>query len=203
VVAFTADLHGHWTREWISWQGLDNFWAKIFDWLRPKREPLPPHEVRINLAGHRPLMDLYVYGEEGSASVFRYSFSGHGGKGEGVMRRPAPGHYQAELPFSTPGDYRLELVEERRGQALAYPPLGYSLPFDPRSEMPRSDFNIALLEQLARSTGGEINPGAQSTFKTQDRIRATAPLRYPLILLAFFLFILEILFRRFYFREVF
>jgi len=202
TVAFTADLHGRWTREWISWRGLEEFWAKVFEWLRPSKESLPPHEARINLLGHRPVLDLYLYGEESATSQFRYSFTGKGGKGEGLMKRLAPGHFQTELPFSTPGDYRLELVEERRGQKLSYPPLGYSLTFDPRSEIPQSDFNVPLLEQLARATGGEINPSAEENLKTEDRLRTSAPLRSPLIFLALVLFLLEIMARRFLLREI-
>ncbi|MGH7828766.1 MAG: hypothetical protein ACREP8_01190, partial [Candidatus Binatia bacterium] len=147
------------------------------------------------------VLDLYMYGEESAASLFRYSFSGKGGKGEGSVRRLAPGHFQAELPFSTPGDYRLELAEERRGQKFSYPPVGYSLPFDPRSEIPQADFNIPLLEQLARSTGGEINPNVEEKLKTEDRLRSSTPLRSPLIFLALIFFLLEIIFRRFVLRE--
>jgi hypothetical protein len=97
----------------------------------------------------------------------------------------------------------LELVEERRRQKLSYPALGYSLTFDPRSEIPQSDFNVPLLEQLARATGGEINPKAEEKLKTEDRIRTSAPLRSPLIFLALVLFLLEIISRRFVFRELF
>ena len=201
-VAFTTDLHGRWTKKWIQWKALERFWDKVFEWLRPPKESLPPHEVRINLLGDQPILDFYLYGEGNDGGIFRYSFSGKETKGEGLLKRLAPGHYQTALPISAPGDYRIGLTEERRGQRLSYPPLGYTLTFDPRSEIPHEGFNIPLLEQLARSTAGTINP-RDSVLETQEIIRTSRPLRSHLIFLALTLFLLEIIFRRFFFRTTF
>jgi uncharacterized membrane protein len=198
AVAFTTDLHGRWSREWIAWAGLERFWGRVFEWLRPPKESLPPHEIRINPVGNRPVLELYLYGEADNGSFFRYSFTGKGAKGEGKLKRLAPGHYQAELPFSRPGDYRMELIEENHGKRRSYPPLGYSLPFDPRSELPQDHFNIPLLEQIARLTRGAINPGEENRPKTEETIRTSSPLRPHLILLVVVLFLSEIIFRRFY-----
>jgi Ca-activated chloride channel homolog len=199
AIAFTTDLSGRWSREWIHWMALERFWGKIFDWLRPTKEPLPPHEVRINLLKNQPVLEVYLSDEKADGSLFRYSFSSKEGKREGTLQRLAPGHYQTTLPISTPGDYRIELTEERQGQRVSYPPLGYTMTFDPRSELPRSEFNIPLLEQLARVTGGEINPKAEETAKDQEEtMHASKPLRSILIFLASILFLLEITFRAFF-----
>jgi hypothetical protein len=115
-----------------------------------------------------------------------------------MLKRPAPGHYQTALPISVPGDYRIELIEERQGQRIPYPPLGYTLAFDPRSEIPQDDFNFPLLEQLARATGGEINPQGEENLKNQEIIRTSKPLRSSFILLTATVFILELFFRRFF-----
>ena len=158
AVAFTTDLNGRWSKEWIQWGALERFWGKVFEWLRPIKESLPPHEARINLMGDQPVLDLYLYTEGTDGSLFRYSYSGKEAKGEGLLKRLAPGHYQTTLPLTAPGDYRIGLTEERQGQRISYPTLGYTLAFNPRSEIPRTDFNLPLLEQLARVTGGKINP---------------------------------------------
>ena len=196
-VAFTADLQGHWTKEWIQWKGLEKFWGKVFEWLRPPpKNPLPPHEVRINLLKNQPVLDLFLYGEETNGSVFRYSFTGKGTKGKGIMKRLALGHYQTSLPISAPGDYRIELLEERHGKKFPYPQLGYTLAFDPKSEIPQDRYNLSLLERLARTTAGTINPVVDE-LKTEEVIQTSTPLRIYLILLATALFLLEIFFRRF------
>ena len=198
AVAFTTDLHGRWTRDWIQWPQLEKFWARIFEWLLPPKETLPPHEVRINLEQDRPVLDFYLYGEGDGGSLFRYSYSGKGSAGEGVLRRLASGHYQTELPFSIPGEYRVALTEERRGRKISYPSLGYTLPFDPKVEAPRDGFNVALLERLAKTTGGEINPRGVEGVRSEETIRAANSLRSKLIFLVLILFLSEIIFRRFF-----
>jgi Mg-chelatase subunit ChlD len=202
TVAFTTDLSGRWSKEWIQWTALERLWGKIFDWLRPTRESLPPHEVRINLVQNQPVLDLYLFDERPGSNAFYYSFSAKDGKKEGALRKAAPGHYQATLPISNPGDYRIELAEERQGRRVSYPPVGYTLAFDPRSELPRSEFNIPLLQQLERASGGEINAKEDEKGKNQQETTPVIqPFRAPLTWLASILFLLEVMFRNFYFRQ--
>ena len=98
VVAFATDLHGQWAREWIRWEGLEKLWGEVWDWLVPLRDPLPPHEVRINPVGDHAILDFYIYQETEADSAFRYSLKGPGEKQDGDVIRVAPGHYQATLP---------------------------------------------------------------------------------------------------------
>ncbi|HWP58934.1 MAG TPA: VWA domain-containing protein [Candidatus Acidoferrales bacterium] len=197
-VAFATDMQGHWTRSWIPWSGLQDFWGAIFDWLRPPRESVPPHEVRINIENDRPVLDLYVFQETNGGSQFRYELAGRGSKHNGILKRIAPGRYQTELPISAPGDYRIELAEVKGAERKAYPTVGYTLAFSPRSEVPKPNVNVALLEKLARATGGEINPAPKSPEKTNEVLFSAEPLRTPLIFAAGVLFLLEIMFRRFF-----
>lgn len=196
AVAFTTDLHGRWSKEWIPWEGLERFWGRIFDWLVPPKESVPPHEARVNLTSDHAVLDLYLYGEGNDRSLFHYAVSGPGAKTEGTLKRLAPGRYQADIPMFTPGDYRIELAEERGGQRIAYPPVGYTLPFDPKTEVPRPDFNLALLEKLARLTEGEINATPREKPNSLEIVRASTPLRPYLIFMAMTLFLLEIIARR-------
>lgn len=200
AVAFTSDLEGRWSRHWIPWDGLAKFWEKVIDWLRPPEESIPPHEVRVNLVSTQPVLDFYIYDDANGNGLMRYSFNGKGGRGEGVLKKLAPGHFQTTLPFSTPGDYQIELVEEGRGKRSNFPPVGYTLPFNPNSEIPLADFNISLLEQLARATGGEVNPRSAEALSRQEIVQSHKPLRQPLIIVACSLFFLEIAVRRFFFQ---
>ncbi len=196
TVAFTTDLNGRWSRDWIQWQALERFWEKVFSWLRPVREVLPPHEVRINQTGDQPVIELYLYGERTDNRYFRFSFDGKGGRGEGVLNRQAPGRYQATLPISAPGDYRIQLTEERGGKRTSYPPLGYTLSYDAKAEIPQPNFNFALLERIAHTTGGEINPRNLQLTEKQSIIPAPQPLHSGLIWIAMALFLLEVTLRK-------
>ena len=196
AIAFTTDLHGRWSKEWIPWDGLERFWGRVFDWLVPPKEAVPPHEARVSHLGEHAVLDLYFYGEGGEGGLFRYAFSGQGSRGEGVLRRLAPGRYRAELPLPAPGDYRIELFQEKGDRSVAYPPVGYTFPPDLKAEVPRGEVNLSLLEHIARSSGGEINPKWQEKAKKIETVRASRPFRAQLVFLALSLFLLEILVRR-------
>ena len=192
-VALTTDLEGRWSKNWIQWDGLQSFWDKVLDWLRPSGESLPSHEARVVISVSLPVLDLYLYEERSTESQFRFStVNTKGAKVEGLLQKLAPGHYQAPLPISVSGDYRIELTEERGGRRTAYPTVGYTLPYDLTSEIPRPDFNVQLLDQLAQATGGEINPKSSIDIMKPGVTQIYKPLRQTFIVLAFCLFLLEI-----------
>lgn len=204
-VALTTDLEGRWSRNWIQWTALQSFWDKVFDWLRPadERDVIPVHEARVGLSANQPVLDLFVYEDTGANSQFRFSVAGKGIKTDGVMKRLASGHYQTALPISAPGDYRIELAEERRGRHIAYPPVGYSLPYELNSEVPRPEFNLKLLSTLAQTSGGEINPRSIQSSTKPEVTKSYRPLRQPLIIWAFGLFLLEVAVRRLVLSEAY
>jgi hypothetical protein len=103
------------------------------------------------------------------------------------------------LPLTTPGDYRIDVTEERRGRRVAYPSIGYNLPYELNSEFPRPEFNLPLLNRLAQATGGEINPRPLDYLQKQDFTNIYRPLRQLLIMWAAALFLLEIIARKLFF----
>jgi hypothetical protein len=203
-VALTTDFEGRWTRNWIPWGSLQGFWGHILDWLSPPEENLvPAHEARVSFVENQSILDLSVFDESSANSQYRFTVTGKAGKSEGVLNRLAPGHYQAALPISQPGDYRVDLLEERAGRKIAFPPIGYTLPYDINTERPRPEFNTRLLSRLAEATGGEINPKPPgSSLSNRDVVtKSYEPLRQPFIVLAFCLFLLEVALRKFLFAE--
>ncbi|HEX9146575.1 MAG TPA: hypothetical protein VGA09_20075, partial [Candidatus Binatia bacterium] len=200
-LAWTTDLDGRWSRSWIQWQELQKFWDKVFAWLRPAEEPIPAHEARVSVAEYQPMLDLYVYEEASVNSRFRFSLSGKGAKSDGTLKKLADGHFQTALPIHAPGDYRIEVTEERKNRQISYPPIGYTLSYLFDSEIPRREFNNNLLAKLARSTGGEINPESSQTNRNREFSSTSQPIKQPLIVVAFLLFIFEVALRKLFFME--
>jgi hypothetical protein len=201
-VAFTSDLEGRWTRNWIPWTGLQGFWGRILEWLSPGEQHLiPVHEARVNFTGGQSIFDLSIYEDSSANSQFRFGLSSKGGKTEGTLTKLAPGHFQAVLPTFSSGDYRVDITEERAGQRIAFPPVAYTLPYDPSTEVPRPEFNYRLLSRLAEGSGGEINPSAPNLLRREILSKNYRPMRQPLLILAFLLLLAEIALRRFVFGE--
>ncbi|HEY6197849.1 MAG TPA: VWA domain-containing protein [Candidatus Binatia bacterium] len=197
VAVLTIDQSGRWSRDWIGWSGLERFWGRVFDWLKPQGVALPPYEARIDRSGDQVQLDFFLYSAESDGNPYRYSYSGpRGEKGDGALKRLAPGHYQAALPFAAAGDYRVELKEDRRGRAISYPALGYTRPPEATSEAPTGNVNIALLQRIARATGGSINPAMEAEARTQKPPATVRYLQSYLILAAALLFVAEAFIRR-------
>jgi hypothetical protein len=196
--AFTTDLEGRWSKNWIQWSALQPFWDKVFGWLRPsdEREPIPAHEVRVGLSDNQALLDLFIYEDISGDSQFRFSVNG---KTEGLLQKTAAGHYQGVLPLATPGDYRIDLIEEHRGRRVAYPSVGYNLPYELNAELPRPEFNLPLLNRIAQASGGEINPKSSVYLKKPELTNIYHPIRQPLIIWAGALFFFEIIARKLFF----
>jgi hypothetical protein len=155
----------------------------------------------VSLAENRSILDLSVYEDASANSQFRFAVTAKGAKTEGSLLKLAPGHYQAVLPITAAGSYRVELTEERGGRRISFPPVGYSLPYDSTSEVPRSELNLRLLARMAEATGGEINPNSAERVTTTSLTKSYQPVRQPLIIIAFALLLLEITLRRFVFNE--
>jgi hypothetical protein len=202
AVALTTDLEGRWSRNWIQWGNLQGFWAKILEWLSPNDDlEIPAHEARVSFADNRSILDLSVYEDASANSQLRFSITSKGTKSEGSLVKLAPGHYQAVLPITAAGSYRIDLTEDRGGRRISFPPVGYSLAYDSTSELPRSEFNLRLLARMAEATGGAVNPDSAERITTTSLTKSYQPVRQPLIILAVALLLLEITLRRFVFNE--
>lgn len=202
AIALTTDLEGRWSRNWIPWGGLQGFWAKLLDWLSPTEENLvPAHEARVSFAGDRAVLDLSIFDDSGANSQYRYAISGKMEKYSGSLAKLAPGHYQATLPITNPGDYRIDLTEDRGGRRIAFPPLGYMFGYTQKTEMPRPEFNTRLLSRMAQATGGEVAPKLLDKLTKSSVSRSYQPLRQGFMILAFSLFLLEVAMRKFAFAE--
>jgi Ca-activated chloride channel homolog len=203
AAALMTDFEGRWSRNWVQWSALQTFWDKVLSWLHPndERDPVPVHEARVGLSANRPVLDLFVYEDTGADSQFRFAVNGKEGKVEGLLQKLAAGHHQIALPLTAPGDYRIQLTEERRGRRVAYPAIGYSLPHDLDIEVPRADVNLPLLNRLAQASGGEINPKLTESLVKQEITNAYRPLRQLLMIWAAAIFLMEIVARKLFFNE--
>jgi hypothetical protein len=200
-VALMMDMESKFSRNWIQWGGLRGFFEAVLQWLRPAVEPMTAHEARVSLVNLRPVLDLFLFEEASSASQFSFEISGKGGTHSGHLKRIAAGHFQSPLPISAPGEYKIELTETRRDRRIPLSSVSYVLPYSANTELPRPFVNTDLLSQLARTSGGEINPPAQDIAAAPSVTSRAATRREPLIALAFLIFLLEVALRKFVLAE--
>jgi hypothetical protein len=153
------------------------------------------------LSQAQPILDLYVFEDSAADSLFRFVASSKAAKIDGTLKRVAVGHYQATLPMLVPGEYRIDITEERKGRKIPYPPVGFTSTFDPKREMPRPEVNLSLLTRLAQTSGGEVNPASVEILERRYVTKTSQPARGLLIVLAAVLFFFEIAARRLFLGE--
>ncbi len=109
------------------------------------------------------------------------------------LERVAAGHYRGSFVTRVPGDYRIELRTPRGSVTEA--PLGYTIARSATIEKPRREPNWPLLEEIARATGGEVNPLGDQV-KPAPAPEGKAPLAPFLLPAAMAVFLLELIVRR-------
>lgn len=111
------------------------------------------------------------------------------------MRQIAPGRYEADIPLSRYGVFGLRAVHRRDGRVVAESRGEVNNPY-PR-EYATVVPDLALLEALARSTGGRVDPSPRALGDSGGAVvRRSRPLwKWP-VGAAVVLLLLDVLLRR-------
>lgn len=218
AVVWTSDLSARWSTGVARWGGFSKLWAQIA--RGTMRRGAPNHfPVRAQLVADRVMVRVDAFGANdqplgglaGQLDVTVLSPSGVVGARPAVrapLAEVVPGRYEAELRAPTAAaalllEARLtgatgELVADGAGR-LALPPARELLPEEPFSS--GKSPGAELLAAIADRTGGRLVTDAASLFDpASDRTATTRPLRSPLLLLAFMLFLGDVAARRVRFR---
>ncbi len=177
VAVFASDAKSRWAAGWVSWNGYDKFWSNLARDLLPHAQT---GEARVSFdsANEELVIDyrLSRYVEE-PAKAPEVFVSGP----EGFMQ-PVPvvklahGAYGGRIHIGQrQGLFRVRPLEESR----AFPEVGFL-----RQEREMSEYgsNRALLESLARFTGGLVNPDPRQVFDPAGRALAASLRLWPVLL---------------------
>lgn len=192
AAVFTSDAKSRWAANWVNWPGFNRLWTNIFRDLLPhthsseataeidsaNNELVVEYRLGRNVREPAKPPDVFAFGPEGFQQPVK-------------LVKMAAGYYRGRLPVGqTQGLFRVRPLEESR----AFPEVGFY-----RQEAELSDYgaNTALLEQLARATGGRYNPAIEQVFDTGGRsIQSTMELWPLLLVLAILLNLAEIVLRK-------
>ncbi|MBA4119823.1 MAG: hypothetical protein C0513_03875 [Isosphaera sp.] len=163
VVTFTSDATGKWAGAWVAWEHFRAFWEQHVRWaMRPEGSP----NIRVSTSDRadRTVLIVEALDQAGdrldflrwqgsavapdfSASPVRLTQVGPG-RYEGAVETPASGTYTVGLTY----EQSLPDGSVVRGSAQA----AVSRPFS--DEYRALTDNAALLEQVAKLTGGRVLP---------------------------------------------
>jgi uncharacterized membrane protein len=202
AIAWTSSLEQPWSAQWAGWPDYDRFWSQVVRYTLPEPDS-GPLQVRVESteAGARLSVDALEAGGQPRdlATVGARITLPDGTSRDIPVRQVAPGRYAQELALSSEGPYAISVLlldGEERQEAMT----GYvqTAPAEYRAAFNQDAGNgVALLEEIATITGGEINADVVAEGTRQPIVPPEPRPLWPwLVGAALLLWVLEIAVRR-------
>jgi hypothetical protein len=200
-LAWTSDVKGRWSVDWLGWQGFAPFWAELVreHMRRERQEQLPMQvAVRSNVAH----VSVDALGADDSflndlrSEVTVGAENAPSDPGEPVaLRQRGPGRYEAQVRLDGYGAFVLRARHARDGRPFAHSVAQAGNPYP--AEYASREPDRSLLRAASATTGGREVASPEGIFDPgTDRIASHVE-RWPsLVPLALGLFLFDLLLRR-------
>lgn len=189
--AFTSDANGRWSDYWIRWPKFGQFWTDILDSVRPKSPgdvSAVKYDLRTSVERGELNLSFVLYGETLPRDASAALTLPDGSSRAVNLKQSALGRYSGVMPGAMAGKYEIQLTAA--GKKLT--PAAFVLSGELFGERKGEGFDAALLQSLARMSGGRINPGRSDLDGNMATRESAIRLAPWLMLLAFGLMVLNI-----------
>ena len=152
VVAFSSDVSGRWSSEWISWPRFREFWGDIISSFGIVGDTGDTTlDLRTSFEGDTVKLSLVSYGLASGEVVA--TLEGPDGDRQAIsFTQAAPGRFEGIAKLSKEGKYKL--VPKLNGKVRT--PLSFDVAQDVLSDFSGGGVNRPFLESLAALSGGEV-----------------------------------------------
>nr|WP_249310297.1 VWA domain-containing protein [Bacillus sp. FJAT-49736] len=198
TAAFTSDTSGKWSGDWARWEGWPSFWSKLVTQTFPSYENTP---YEINAQRDNGGTKIMLKSDKLELLPLEAVIVSQAGEEMKVQSKmTAPGQYELNME-DKPGMYFLRLKQQtEEGNSKLYQ-TGFSVPYS--DEYLLNGLNKSFLKKLASITNGEQLKKEKEAFAPIDKSSfQKQPFSEVLLLIAFFLFFVEIAIRRFGIRRI-
>jgi len=155
VVAWTGDNGSDLAARWPEWQGIDAFWSAMVRWALPDPENRPLM-VDVRREGPEAVVTVTAAGDGSGAVLSDLTasvVSPSGARLEGrALAQAGPGQWQTRIAAPETGVWKLEL--SAGGDGAIAETAAFAVP--PSPEVQPDPGGRALLEEIARTTGGRV-----------------------------------------------
>lgn len=203
VAAFTSEIDGRWSEEWIGWDGAQAFWTQL---VRTIARPAMSRETELitSIDGDRLRITLEAADqEEGYLDYLQVEgtiYEPDGTSRPVRLTQTAPGRYEGDAPAKQAGSYIVAL-NPRQGQRQLTPVIG-GVSRSTSEEYRRYESNRGMLEEIAEMTGGRVldinTPREANLFDRADmpRSASTLPLWPTMLVWVLIVLLLDVACRR-------
>jgi uncharacterized membrane protein/uncharacterized protein YegL len=199
-IAWTSDVTGKWSGDWVAWDRFSNVFSQIIKWTFPQFQA-SPFTLSTQLNGNEASIALKssLPGIEGDvqASITDDTL----GKTELNLSPTVPGEYESQLAVQKPGVYLAKIdvkdASDKEKNVGSFT-TGFVIPYSPEYKINPAD-PAGKLKQLAELTGGRLLSLEHPEEVFQGEVtpkRQSHDMSILLLILALLLWLLDIAVRR-------
>lgn len=195
TVAFTSDMKGIWSGQWLAWDENQNFWINVMSWI-VQQNLNTDYAVEGHAEAGKGIIDVksLIKGND-YASIEGLLTTPKGETATITLDANAPGSYQGEFIPEGQGTYLVSLSlgnGEQKEQIITAISIGYSKEFDFFTDQ------AMTFEEMSKITNGAIITDPSKVFKSKvASVTGNIDLSKLLLSIAFLLFMIEIILRKF------
>jgi uncharacterized membrane protein len=162
-VAWTSDVNGKWSKEWVTWNGFARVWNQVVGWTFP-RDEAGGVSARLAQEGGQPVIRFSAApeGTSGIDTIRWQAVDEQGNKMEGTARMNAPGEYAGRFPADKPGAYLVQAVATGTSGEKPLGTFGVVVPVS--AEFKPAEGGRERLSLLAASGGGKLLASPDEVF---------------------------------------
>ncbi len=204
VATFLSDSRARWSAGWVRWHSYGTFWPQMVRDMS-RRDAVVRTGVHFNEDASQTTITYDIAeGPDNSAVAILQSLAPlaisvtapDGTSTKVPLRKTGPDHYEATLAADQSGLYRVAAD----GPSALLPPVGF---VRTPQELKSQAVNVPLLQQIARATGGTVDPTiAQLLDQRGAEASQDEPLWPYLLVLALLLNFFELAWRKGHFERV-
>jgi Mg-chelatase subunit ChlD len=195
TVAWTSDMMGKWSKDWVSSPAFSNVLTQMVKWTFPQFAA-SPYEVKTQVEGNKVRFQINATSGSGPEQLQAVVTGDQLQPSKVELVQESPGSYSGEMTVDQPGSFLLSL-EDGSGKSVAMPS-GLVVPYSPEYRIESGDAGKEL-ERLAEMTGGRV-----LFWDKPEQLFAAAPrpsrqlhdLGYALLIAALLLWVADIAVRR-------
>lgn len=153
TVAWTSDMTGKWSRDWVAWPGFPGLFTDMVKWTFPQFSS-STFEVETEQSGNEVHFTVRAANEPYPGELTGKVTGNNGEEAEVVLSQVSPGNYEGVMTVTEPGSFLLHVSSPEEEAEAGSTSTGFVVPYSPEYRL-SADFDPEeRMEALAELTGG-------------------------------------------------
>lgn len=155
TVAWTSDMIGKWSRDWVAWSSFPGLFTDMVKWTFPQFSS-STFEVETEQSGNEVHFTVRAAGEPYPSQLTGKVTGNNAEEAEIVLSQVSPGNYEGVMTVAEPGSFLLHVSGSEAEPGGGSTSTGFVVPYSPEYRL-GTDFDPAeRMEALAELTGGRL-----------------------------------------------